>query len=104
MGAGSTVFAKNVLGDCMCSPALRTSELSLYDIDGKRLAESELLLSALNHNINEDRARITTHLGVEHRKEALRGAEMCIRDRSYAVRLFLSLYKQRYLWLRRSAA
>lgn len=78
MGAGSTVFAKNVLGDCMCSPALRTSELSLYDIDGKRLAESELLLSALNHNINEDRARITTHLGVEHRKEALRGADFVV--------------------------
>ena len=64
MGAGSTVFAKNVLGDCMCSPVLRTSEFALYDIDGKRLTESELLLSALNHNINEDRAHITTHLGV----------------------------------------
>ena len=23
MGAGSTVFARNVLGDCMCTPALR---------------------------------------------------------------------------------
>lgn len=25
MGAGSTVFARNVLGDCMCTPALRES-------------------------------------------------------------------------------
>ena len=33
MGAGSTVFARNVLGDCMCTPALRESEIALYDID-----------------------------------------------------------------------
>ena len=33
MGAGSTVFARNVLGDCMCTEALRDSELALYDID-----------------------------------------------------------------------
>ena len=78
MGAGSTVFAKNVLGDCMCSPVLRQSEFALYDIDGKRLSESELLLSALNHNINEDRARITTHLGPKNRKEALRGADFVV--------------------------
>lgn len=31
MGAGSTVFARNVLGDCMCTPALRESEIALYD-------------------------------------------------------------------------
>ena len=37
MGAGSTVFARNVLGDCMCTPALRESEIALYDIDEKRL-------------------------------------------------------------------
>ena len=33
MGAGSTVFAKNVLGDCILTPTLRDSELALYDID-----------------------------------------------------------------------
>ena len=32
MGAGSTVFARNVLGDCMCSEALCESEIALYDI------------------------------------------------------------------------
>ena len=40
MGAGSTVFARNVLGDCMCTPALRESEIALYDIDEKRLEDS----------------------------------------------------------------
>ena len=41
MGAGSTVFARNVLGDCMCTPALRECEIALYDIDGTRLEESK---------------------------------------------------------------
>ena len=36
MGAGSTVFARNVLGDCMCTPALREAEIALYDIDAWR--------------------------------------------------------------------
>lgn len=58
MGAGSTVFARNVLGDCMCTPALRESEIALYDIDEKRLEDSRIILSAINHNVNEDRAVI----------------------------------------------
>lgn len=39
MGAGSTVFARNVLGDCMCTPTLSESEIALYDIDGQRLED-----------------------------------------------------------------
>ncbi|MBR2079207.1 MAG: alpha-glucosidase/alpha-galactosidase [Clostridia bacterium] len=78
MGAGSTVFARNVIGDCMCTPALCESEFALYDIDAKRLEESEIILRALNKNINENKATITTHLGEENRKEALRGANFVI--------------------------
>ena len=44
MGAGSTIFAKNVIGDCLLTPALRESEFALYDIDHKRLKESALIL------------------------------------------------------------
>ena len=40
MGAGSTVFAKNVLGDSMMTPALEESTIALYDIDATRLNES----------------------------------------------------------------
>ncbi|MBM4142122.1 MAG: hypothetical protein FJ225_00795 [Lentisphaerae bacterium] len=40
LGAGSTVFAKNVLGDTIRSPALHDARLALYDIDAKRLNES----------------------------------------------------------------
>ena len=78
MGAGSTVFARNVLGDCMCTPALRESEIALYDIDPKRLEESEIILSAINKNTNENRAVIKTYLGVENRREALRGADFVV--------------------------
>ncbi len=78
MGAGSTVFARNVLGDCMCTPALRDAEIALYDIDGERLSDSEIILSAINKNINEGRAKIKTYLGVENRKEALRGSQFVV--------------------------
>jgi len=36
MGAGSTVFAKSVLGDALLSPALRDAHIALYDIEAKR--------------------------------------------------------------------
>ena len=78
MGAGSTVFARNVLGDVMCTPALRECEIALYDIDGQRLEESFRILSTINKNVNENRAVIRTYLGVENRKEALRGAKFVV--------------------------
>ena len=52
MGAGSTVFAKNILGDAMLRPSLHDAHIALYDIDGKRLKESKLMLDVLNTNIN----------------------------------------------------
>ena len=78
MGAGSTVFARNVLGDCMCREALKDSHFALYDIDGERLKESEFILKTLNANINDNRATITTHLGERSRKAALRGADFVV--------------------------
>lgn len=78
LGAGSTIFARNVLGDCMCTPALRDSEIALYDIDAKRLEDSEIILNAINQNVNEGRAKIKSYLGVENRKEALRGADFVV--------------------------
>jgi len=78
MGAGSTIFARNVLGDCMCTPALRDSEIALYDVGAKRLNDSEIILSAINKNINSGRAKIRTYLGVEKRKDALRDADFVV--------------------------
>ncbi|MBE5966430.1 MAG: alpha-glucosidase/alpha-galactosidase [Lachnospiraceae bacterium] len=78
MGAGSTVFARNVLGDCMCTPSLCNAEIALYDIDAKRLQESEIILKAINKNVNDSKAVIKTYLGVENRKEALKSANFVV--------------------------
>ena len=78
LGAGSTIFARNVLGDVMCTPALRECEIALYDIDETRLQESYQILQTINRNVNEGRAVIRSYLGVENRKEALRGAKFVV--------------------------
>jgi len=68
VGAGSTAFVKNVIGDVMLTPALRQCEVALYDIDAERIEESKILIEALNSKINENRAVVKTYLGVENRK------------------------------------
>ena len=77
MGAGSTVFARNVIGDCMCSEALRDSVFALYDIDGERLKESQTILEAMRMTMG-GYGKIECYLGVEQRKEALRGASFVV--------------------------
>ena len=77
MGAGSTVFAKNVLGDSMMTPALAESTIALYDIDAQRLQDSRMMLENINRN-NGNKARIEAYLGVENRKDALRGANYVV--------------------------
>jgi alpha-galactosidase len=74
MGAGSTVFAKNVLGDCMFVPALEGFEFALYDIDEQRLKDSENMLNNLKNNYNKN----ITIQSYRNRKEALRGAKYVI--------------------------
>ncbi|MDP4133017.1 MAG: alpha-glucosidase/alpha-galactosidase [Bacillota bacterium] len=78
MGAGSTVFAKNVLGDCMMTESLSDAEIALYDINGERLDDSYLLITKMNESINQGKATIKKYLGVENRKEALRGANFVV--------------------------
>ena len=78
IGAGSTVFAKNVLGDCMLAEPLSDAEIALYDIDGTRLEESYLLITKLNENVNNGKATVKKYLGVAERKEALRGADFVV--------------------------
>lgn len=77
MGAGSTVFARNIIGDCLCSEVLRQSEFALYDIDAKRLDESYQILTQMNKTMG-GYARISKHLGVENRKSALKGADFVV--------------------------
>ena len=78
MGAGSTVFSKNVLGDTMLCPSFHDVEIALYDIDPVRLDESFLVIDAMNKTINEGRATIKKYLGIPQRKDALRGADFVV--------------------------
>ncbi len=71
IGAGSTVFAKNLLGDCMASPALEDSHFALHDIDPKRLEQTAQIMTAISRTFGS-KATITTHL---ERREALKGAD-----------------------------
>ncbi|QGG55705.1 alpha-glucosidase/alpha-galactosidase [Paenibacillus sp. B01] len=74
LGAGSTVFVRNVLGDVMLTPALQEFELALFDIDAQRVKESEQLLSAIKRT-SGSRCEIKVYAD---RKEALRGASYVI--------------------------
>ncbi|MFB8623595.1 alpha-glucosidase/alpha-galactosidase [Enterococcus casseliflavus] len=75
IGAGSTIFSKNVLGDAMLTPSLADSHIALYDIDEKRLRESEAMLKTINKNANQNRAEIQVY---HDRKEALRDADFVV--------------------------
>lgn len=47
IGAGSTVFAKNLIGDILSYPELAESTITLYDIDAERLRTSEIVARKL---------------------------------------------------------
>ncbi len=75
LGAGSTVFAKNVLGDCMLTPSLAQAEFALFDIDPVRLKDSATMLETLNRNVNGSRAQVTAY---EDRRKALAGSSYVV--------------------------
>ena len=78
MGAGSTIFAKNVLGDVLCCDSFSDVDIALYDIDGERLEDSYRLISAINEKYNAGKAKVEKYLGVENRKDALRSADFVV--------------------------
>ena len=78
MGAGSTVFVRKVLGDSMMTECLQDAEFALYDIDAGRLQDSRIILENMNKAITGGKTRITTYLGIENRKTALRGADFVV--------------------------
>jgi len=69
IGAGSTVFAKNVLGDCMMTPALKGAHIALYDIDRQRLQDSENMLKNMNANTGGN-LQITSYTDIRKVLEA----------------------------------
>ncbi len=74
LGAGSSVFAKNVLGDSMMVPALQQFEFALYDINAERLRDSEQMLLNLKATLGSS----VTIRAYSNRKEALRGAKYVV--------------------------
>ena len=74
LGAGSTVFAKNVLGDCILTPELGEFDIALYDIDLERLEDSRRMVENINHKYN-GKAKIKAYTD---RIEALRGADFIV--------------------------
>jgi len=44
VGAGSTIFLRNIVGDALLTPSLADATFALMDIDPSRLAESEALV------------------------------------------------------------
>jgi len=77
LGAGSTIFVRNVLGDCMSSSALRECEIALYDIDAQRLKESERILSAINKG-KGGYSKISCYAGIENLEKALKDAAFVV--------------------------
>lgn len=75
LGAGSTVFSKNVLGDVMLTPEIKDIDIALYDIDENRLNESFSMLENILNNIERKDIVIKKYLNL---KDALDNADFAI--------------------------
>ena len=74
IGAGSTVFARNLLGDILSFPELAEAHISLFDIDAARLATSEIVARKLAEELD---AHPTVEATTD-RRAALDGADYAI--------------------------
>ena len=79
IGAGSTVFCKNVLGDCLLAENLPEFEIALLDIDNVRLEESYALICALRDKYKPV-VRVNKYLATDsaQTEEAFRNANYVI--------------------------
>ena len=74
IGAGSTVFMKNIVGDVLQRPALVGSKIALMDIDPRRLEESASVANKLVATLGVP-ASIETH---SDQRRALEGADFVV--------------------------
>ena len=74
IGAGSTVFMKNIVGDALQRPALADATIALMDIDANRLAESEIVARKLAASLGV-KATIETY---RDQRRALEGADFVV--------------------------
>ena len=74
IGAGSTVFARNLMGDILSLPNLADCTLSLHDIDAERLRTSEIVA----HKVAQALDAQPTIEATTDRRAALDGADYAI--------------------------
>lgn len=74
IGAGSTVFARNLLKDLFTFPELHNSTVHLMDIDEARLRDSEVVA----RRVADQAGANPTILSTTNRKEALQGADYVV--------------------------
>ena len=74
IGAGSTVFARNLLGDMLSFPALRDSIISLHDIDAERLETTRIVATTLAERVD---AGATIEVTLD-RRSALAGSDYVV--------------------------
>ena len=74
IGAGSTVFARSLIGDILLTPGLEDTEFSLHDIDTDRLKTSEIVTRRIARKLGLS----TPVLASTDRREALSGADYVI--------------------------
>ena len=74
IGAGSTVFMKNLVGDILSEPLLKDSEIRLMDIDERRLATSRIVAERIAASVDA-RPKITV---TTDRRRALEDADYVV--------------------------
>ncbi|WP_368344694.1 alpha-glucosidase/alpha-galactosidase [Pelagovum sp. HNIBRBA483] len=74
IGAGSTVFMKNIIGDVLQRPALAGAHVALMDINEQRLKESEIVFEKLVSSVGAQ----ATHSIHTNQREALEGADFVV--------------------------
>ncbi len=74
IGAGSTVFAKNLIGDILSFPELGDSKICLYDIDENRLKTSEVVARRIARTLGAP----STIESTTDRSRAFEGADYAI--------------------------
>ena len=74
IGAGSTVFTKNIAGDILQRPALAQAEIRLMDINRERLEESEIIVGKLASTLGA-KASVKTYTD---QRRALDGADFVV--------------------------
>ena len=74
IGAGSTIFMRNIVGDCLHFEALRNASFTLMDIDPVRLAESELVARKMVATMGASATVETT----QDQRRAVAGADFVV--------------------------